>query len=265
MSGWGTWAATGAVPENWVRNGAGAPSLPLATHGPVIPNFGTGSACVRDNHVFCWDWVASHWRSTLQPALVEHVVLTALAVGIGFAVSLLSGLLAYRRVGFETPFSLVSAILYTFPSLALFQLLVPVTGLSRLTVEIALVSYTLLILFRNVVAGLRGVPGEVREAAEGMGLSRRQILARVELPLALPSIFAGLRVATVTVISLATVAAYVGYQDLGAPIFAALPTSFRTELIAAGGLAVVLAVVCDAGLVLVQRLLTPWSSRVRAV
>jgi osmoprotectant transport system permease protein len=138
-------------------------------------------------------------------------------------------------------------------------------GLNRLTVEIALVSYTLLILFRNTLEGLRGVPDEVREAAEGMGLTRRQVLAKVELPLALPAIVAGLRIATVTVISLATVAAFIDDEGLGSPIFRAIQSNvFKTELFAAGGLAVVLALLADALLVIAQRLVTPWARRQRA-
>jgi osmoprotectant transport system permease protein len=137
--------------------------------------------------------------------------------------------------------------------------------LTTLTVEIALVSYTLLIIFRNILAGLRQVPEETREAARGMGLTPNQTLVRVELPLALPAIVAGLRVATVTVISLATVAALVGInKGLGVPIFNSIQAPFNTAFIAAGGLAVALALIADALLVAVQRLATPWASARRA-
>jgi osmoprotectant transport system permease protein len=237
------------------------PVPPLAQ--TVIPKFGEGSQCVRKNHTFCWDWFSAHWGDTFRPALTQHVVLTLIAVGIGLAIALACALVAYRRRWFEGPFVVFSGILYTIPSLALFQLLVPVTGLTRTTAEIALVSYTLLILFRNILTGLREVPEETREAARGMGLTPSQSLLRVELPLALPAIVAGLRVATVTVISLATVAAFVIDQGLGAPIFAALQTSFKTEFIAAGVLAVALALAADAVLVVVQRLTTPWARRAR--
>jgi len=230
---------------------------PLAV--TVIPNFGRGSECVRANHTFCWGWFTDHWGDTFRPALTQHVVLTLIAVGVGTAIAMACALFAYRQRWFEGPFVLFSGILYTIPSLALFQLLVPITGLTTTTAEIALVSYTLLILFRNILTGLREVPEEAREAARGMGLTPGQSLLRVELPLALPAIIAGLRVATVTVISLATVAAFVIDKGLGAPIFAALQTSFKTEFIAAGGLAVALALTADALLVAVQRLLTPWA------
>lgn len=232
--------------------------------GPVIPNFGGASKCVTDNDVFCTDWVRQNWGSTLQPALVEHLKLTAIAVGIGFAIAFAVAVLA-RRIRFvEQPFSLFSAILYTIPSIALFQLLVPITGLTEATVEVALVGYTLLILFRNTLAGFRAVPEDVLEAARGMGLHSGQILWRIEVPLALPAIVAGLRIAVVTTVSLATLAAFVIPEGLGHPIFIALRDYFKTEIIAAGGLAVLLALAADALLVLTQRLLQPWAKAGRA-
>ncbi len=233
--------------------------MTAAGGGPVIPNFGTASPCITHDHPFCKSWVADNWSGTLQPALVQHVELTAIAVGIGFALALAAALVAHRLRFFEAPFSVFSAFLYTIPSLALFQLLVPFTGLTRTTVEIALVGYTLLILFRNILAGLRSVPADVLEAASGMGLTRLQTLVRVELPLALPAIVAGLRIAVVTTVSLATVAAFIIPEGLGHPIFIALRTYFKTEFIAAGGLAVAVALVADGGLVLLRRAVTPWA------
>ena len=216
---------------------------------------------MRENRTFCWGWFHDHWGDTFQPALLQHIKLTVIAVSIGFVIALAAALVAHRRGWFEGPFTVVSGILYTIPSLALFQLLVPFTGLSVTTAEIALVSYTLLILFRNILVGLRDVPEEVRESARGMGLSSRQILWRVELPLAVPAIVAGLRVAVVTVISLATVAAFVVDEGLGAPIFQSIASPFNTAFIAAGALAVLLALTADALLVGAQRLLTPWAVR----
>jgi osmoprotectant transport system permease protein len=233
--------------------------MTAADGGPVIPNFGTASQCITDNHLFCKSWVADNWSGTLQPAVVQHVELTAIAVGIGFVLAFAAALVAHRLRFFEAPFSAFSAFLYTIPSLALFQLLVPFTGLTRTTVEIALVGYTLLILFRNILAGLRSVPSDVLEAASGMGLTRLQTLVRVELPLALPAIVAGLRIAVVTTVSLATVAAFIIPEGLGHPIFIALRTYFKTEFIAAGGLAVAVALVADGGLVLLRRAVTPWA------
>ena len=229
------------------------------TNEPVIPDFGEASACVSANRTFCTDWVRENWDPVLQPALLQHVKLTVIAVAIGFAIALVAALLAHRLRAVEAPFALFSAVIYTIPSLALFQLLVPVTGLTLTTVEIALVGYTLLILFRNILTGLRSAPPEVLEAARGMGLTPTQTLLRVELPLALPAIVAGLRVAVVSTIALATVAAFVVSEGLGGPILGALRENFKTEILAAGGLAVGLAILADGLLVLAQRVLTPWA------
>lgn len=238
--------------------------IPFAA-GPVIPNFGGGSssfACERANRLFCTGWISRNWSSVLWPALLQHIVLTLIAIVIGFILSSALALLAYRRRWAERPVLIVTSVLYTIPSLALFELLEPLPGLglSRTTAEVALVSYTLLIMFRNTLTGLREVPAEVRDAAAGMGMGPRQSLLRVELPLALPAIIAGLRIATVTVISLATVASLIDNEGLGAPILTAISNEvFKTELIAAGGLAVLLALAADGLLVLAQRALTPWA------
>jgi osmoprotectant transport system permease protein len=230
--------------------------------GPVIPDFGEGSDCVTENRFFCADWVRDNWGDVIQPALIQHVKLTLIAVALGFVISFAAALLTHWLRLVERPFVAFSAIVYTIPSLALFQLLVPVTGLTVTTVEVALVGYTLLILYRNMVAGLRGVPPDVLEAARGMGYTRAQTLWRVELPLSLPAMIAGLRVAVVSTIALATVAAFVIPEGLGRPIFLALRDDFKTEILVAGGLAVVLALLADGTLVLVERWLTPWA-RVR--
>jgi osmoprotectant transport system permease protein len=231
----------------------------LAQQPPVIPNFGTGSKCETENHLFCWGWVQNHWGDTLQPALLDHLKLTVIAVAIGFVLAFAAALLANRYKPLDQPIGLFSDFLYTIPSLALFQLLVPLTGLTVTTVEIALVSYTLLILYRNFLEGLRGVPADVKEAANGMGLTPFQTLLRIDLPLATPAIFAGLRIATVSTISIATVAAFVLPEGLGYPIFTGIKQDeFKTEIIAAGGLAILFALGADAALVIVQRALTPW-------
>jgi osmoprotectant transport system permease protein len=236
-------------------------ALPLAAGGPVIPNFGGASKCIVENHQFCASWFFDNFSSRFAPRLVEHLELTGIAVGIGAVIAFTAAIIAYKQNWFETPFSLFSAFLYTIPALAFFELMVPITGLNRFSAEIALVSYTLLILFRNALTGLRGVPPPAIEAAQAMGLTPRQSLIRVELPLALPAIMAGLRIATVTTISLTTVAAYIGAGGLGEPIFDAIQTGFKTEFIAAGVLAIALAIVIDIVLVLVQRMITPWSRR----
>ena len=228
--------------------------------GPVIPNFGHGSQCEQTNGWWCTDWLRAHWGDTLQPALVQHVELSVIAIAIGFAIALVLALAGFRFRLLDAPIGFFADFLYTIPSLALFQLLVPLTGLTVTTVEIALVSYTLLILYRNIVEGLRAVPADALEAAHGMGLTPFQTLIRVELPLATPAIVAGLRIASVSTISIATVAAFVIPQGLGNPIFIALREDlFKTEILAAGGLAVALALTADALLALTQRLVTPWS------
>jgi osmoprotectant transport system permease protein len=237
----------------------------LAAAEPVIPNYGAqSSSCVVHNHLFCTDWISQNWGPILWPALRGHIVLALVAVGIGFVISMALALLAYRYGWVERPTIIVTTVLYTIPSLALFELLVAPVGPNVYSAEIALVSYTLLILFRNILTGLRDVPAEVLEAAEGMGMSRRQALLRVELPLALPAIVAGLRIAVVTIIALATIVYTIYNAGLGVPIHTALGEGpFKTELIAAGGLAILLALAADALLVLLQRLLTPWT-RARA-
>jgi osmoprotectant transport system permease protein len=233
-------------------------AAPLAQQ-TVIPKFGRGSNCVRENGTFCWDWVKDNWDSKLQPRLFEHLEITAIAILIGFAIAFGAALFAYRHGWFETPFSTVAGILFTIPSIAAFQLLLPITGINRWTILIPLISYSLLIMFRNTLTGLREVPDDVREAASGMGLTPRQALWRIELPLAVPAIVAGVRSATVTTIGLATIAALVVDEGLGVPIFEAIPTSFNTELILAGGLAIMLAVATDLVLLAAQRALTPWA------
>jgi osmoprotectant transport system permease protein len=232
-----------------------------AATGPVIPDYSAQSSqCVVHNHFFCAEWVSENWSAVLWPALRQHIVLTAIAVGIGFAISMALALAAHRFRVVERPTLLVTTFLYTIPSLALFELLVAPVGANIYAAEIALVSYTLLILFRNILTGLREVPREVLDAAEGMGMTRRQALLRVELPLALPAIVAGLRIAVVTIIALATIVYTIYDKGLGVPIHTALGEGpFKTELIAAGGLTVLLALGADALLVLAQRALTPWS------
>lgn len=233
----------------------------LAGGGPVIPNFGHGSACLTHNHWFCTSWVRQHWGDTFQPALVQHIELTVIAVGIGFGISFLLALLGFRYRLVDPPLGALTDFLYMIPSLAAFELLVPITGVNVTTIEIPLVAYTLFILYRNIVAGLNGVSAEVLESAHGMGLTRVQTFLRVELPLAAPAILAGLRIATVSTISIATVGAFLVHEGLGAPIFDALnqPDIFHTELVVAGGLTILLALVADALLALFQRAVTPWS------
>jgi osmoprotectant transport system permease protein len=210
-----------------------------------------------------WDWVFSHVPD-IRDRVVEHLILTAIAVGVGLVLSFGLSLIALRQPRAYAPVTWVAGVLYTIPSLALFALLIPYTGLSRLTAEIGLVSYTLLILIRNIVGGIRAVPPDVREAAIGMGYSRRQLLWRVELPLASAVIIAGIRVATVTTIGLVTVTALIGQGGLGFFILQGIQQFFATPLVIGAVLSVALAVVADGLLVLVQWLVTPWARGTRA-
>jgi osmoprotectant transport system permease protein len=186
--------------------------------------------------------------------------MTVIAVAVGLLISFALALLVRRLPRLYGPVIGISGTLYAIPSLALFAILVPITGLSLVTAEVALVSYTLLILVRNILAGLQGVSPDVIEAATAMGLSARQRLVRIELPIAMPVIIAGLRIATVTTIGLVTVTALIGRGGLGYLILNSginrfFPTSIYTGVV----LAVLLAVAADLLLLGIQRLLTPWT------
>ena len=205
-----------------------------------------------------WDWIGSH-VDEIALRIGEHLELTVIAVVVGLVVAFALSFIGLRIPRLYPPITWVSGILYTIPSLALFSMLVPYTGLSLLTAEIGLVSYTLLILIRNIVGGIRSVPAEVRDAARGMGYTPRQILLRIELPLALGVIFAGIRVATITTIGLVTVTALIGEGGLGYFILLGIQLFFSTPLVIGAVGSVALAVVADAALVLTQRALTPWT------
>ncbi|WP_104133897.1 ABC transporter permease [Cryobacterium sp. Y62] len=230
---------------------------------PVIPDYGQASDCVVNNGAFCVDWFIQQWPTVFWPALIEHVNLTLVAIVVGFVIAFIAALVAHRFSVVAAPLNGVSAMLYTIPPLALFQLLVPATGLTVLTAEIALVAYTLLILFSNTLNGLNGVSAEVKNAAVGMGLTRSQILRRIELPMAVPSIIGGLRIASVLTVSTATIAAFVVDAGLGSPILKAVQSPFNTQFVAAGALAVLLAFTVDGLLVLLGKTLAPWASRRR--
>lgn len=204
-----------------------------------------------------WGWIAGN-LGAIADAAVDHVVLTALAVGIGFAISLVFAVLIHRDRRFYAPISGLTGVLYTIPSLALFAILVPVTGLSLLTAEIGLVSYTLLILTRHIVAGLDGVPHEIDEAAAGMGYDASGRLLRVDLPLAVPLIIAGLRVATVTTIGLVMVTALIGEGGLGQLMLRGFNFRNYTAVYIGAIVTVAIAVVADLALIVVGRLATPW-------
>jgi osmoprotectant transport system permease protein len=212
-----------------------------------------------------WDWIADHLDDVVDKT-AQHVYLLVIPLLAGFVISFALAILAKRRPGTVGPVTAVTGLLYTIPSLAAFAVLIPITGLSPLTAIIPLTTYTLLILYVNTVAGLRSVPPEVDEAADAMGYSERARLLRVQLPLAIPLIMAGVRVAAVTTIGLVTVSAIIGGQrfgGLGQFITEGLQTNFDTKIYLGAVGSVVLAFVVDGLLVALQRLLTPWT-RVRS-
>ena len=213
------------------------------------------------NNGFCPDWIIDNYDRYVDPFL-QHVVLTLATLVIGFAISFTLALIAYRRRWLINPVTQVTGILYTIPSIAAFFLLLPLTGRGTDTALIALVAYVLLIIFRNVLTGLDNVPEETKDAGRGMGLTDRQLLWRVEIPLALPEIMAGLRIAATTTVGLATLVFFAGAGGLGEQIFADL--TFKSNVVVAGGLAVLLAVVLDGLILLVQRAITPWTRAVAA-
>ncbi|MEA2507536.1 MAG: osmoprotectant transport system permease protein [Actinomycetota bacterium] len=216
----------------------------------------TGEPLVR------WDWISQHLNLVGQ-RFIEHVELTLIAVVLGLLIAFPLAVISYRNRSVYAVVAAITGVLYTIPSLALFAIVGAYTGyLSRTTAEIGLVGYTLLILIRNIVVGLRGVPEDAREAARGMGYSDSQLLWRVELPLALPVIIGGIRLATVTTIGLVTVTAVLGLGGFGFFILDGLRTFFTTETLLGAVLSVLLAVAVDALLLLIQRALTPWNRRV---
>jgi len=220
----------------------------------------TGEGCVAENG-FCPDWIADNLDKYWAP-LGEHVFLTVVSVGIGFAIAFTLAILAHRRRWLTGPVMGVTAALFTIPSVAAFLLLLPITGRGNTTAIVALVAYTLNILFRNITTGLRNVQTEAVDAARGMGMTPGQILRRVELPLATPEILAGLRIAVTTTIGLATLAFFAGGGGLGEQIYSAQAGTggifFKSNVVVAGSLAVLLAALSDLLILTLQRLALPW-------
>jgi osmoprotectant transport system permease protein len=207
-----------------------------------------------------WSWVSDHTTEIWQ-RVQEHLELVGWSLFWGLVLALPLAVLAHRYRHLRGPALSVTGILYTIPSLAAFALLLPYTGLAQTTVIIPLTTYTLLILVRNVLAGLDGVPAEVLDAAQGMGYSEPRRLVGVELPLAVPAIMAGLRIAAVTLIGLVPVAALVGQGGLGTFMLDGFNRDFQTPLTVGTVLVVVIAIAVDALLLLVQRAVTPWDRR----
>jgi osmoprotectant transport system permease protein len=228
--------------------------LPLAQLKINKP--GGSDACAASNG-FCPDWIVHHMDRYWTP-LLEHVYLTLVPVAIGFAISMALAILAHRRRWMTGPIIGVTGVFFAIPSVSAFFLLQPITGLGYTTAIVALVSYTLLIIFRNITDGLRNVPAETRDAALGQGMTERQVLYRVELPMAVPEIMAGLRIATSTTVGLAALAVFAGAGGLGAEILRGSDKFFKSNVVVAGGLAVLLAAVLDLLILAAQRAMTPW-------
>jgi osmoprotectant transport system permease protein len=209
-----------------------------------------------------WEWITRRpgeiWART-----IEHLQMTVVAVAIGCVISAALTMMALRFRWTLGPITWIGNLLYTIPSLALFVILIPYTGLGFLTAQIALVSYTIQILVRNMVAGIHNVPASVTEAATAIGYRRVQRLWAIELPLAAPTIIAGIRIATVTVIGLVTITALIGNGGYGAFINDGLNRRFSTPIVLGGALSILLALIADALLVLLQRTVTPWTRRPR--
>ena len=220
----------------------------------------TGAGCVAENG-FCPDWIVDNIGKYWNP-LLEHLFLTLVSLGIGFVIAFSLALLAHRQRWTTGPIIGITGAMYTVPSVAAFFLLLPITGRGNLTAIVALVAYTLLILFRNITTGLRNVPPESVDAARGMGLTPNQILRRVELPLATPEILAGLRIAVTTTIGLATLAFFAGGGGLGEQIYSERAGTggifFKSNVVVAGSLAILLAAVSDLIILTLQRLALPW-------
>jgi osmoprotectant transport system permease protein len=235
----------------------GAALLPIAQNGDgFIQDRSEGAAeCVAKNDTVCVGWAIDNFDRYVTP-LLEHIVLVAVSVVAGFLIAFALALLSHRRRWLIPAVTGATGILYTLPSIALFTLLLPITGRGTLTAIIALTLYNLQIIYRNMVVGLANVPGSVRDAGSGMGMTKRQLFWRIELPLATPEIIAGLRVATVSTVAIATLAVFAGAGGLGAELYSDI--AFKTGIVVCGGLAIALALALDGLLVGTQRVLTPW-------
>ncbi|MDX6589016.1 MAG: osmoprotectant transport system permease protein [Solirubrobacterales bacterium] len=211
----------------------------------------------RTSHLFCFDWARENIDRYGTPT-VQHLEIVVLSVLLGFVVAFALALVAHRRRWLGPPLLGATGVLYTIPSVAFFFLLLPITGYGRTTAVVVLAAYALQIIYRNAMVGLANVPSSVKDAARGMGLTDRQILWRVEVPLATPEIIAGMRIATVSTVAIATLAVFIGAGGLGTQIYGSGNLTFPTSIIIAGGIAILMALVLDLVLLTVQRLTTPW-------
>ncbi|MFK0225019.1 ABC transporter permease [Streptomyces sp. NPDC090303] len=214
--------------------------------------------CLARNEWICGDYLSTR-REILTDAVVQHLQLAAAALGIALLLALPLAIAARRWRWAAGPVLGLTTLLYTIPALAMFSLLLPVYGLSAGLVVAGLVLYSLTLLVRNLLAGLRAVPEETRQAARGLGYGPIRLLLAVELPLALPAAMAGLRIAAVSAVSLVTIGAIVGHGGLGNLIYSGMNTYFKAQVLTASLLCVAIAVAADLLLLGAQRLLTPWN------
>lgn len=235
----------------------------LAAVGEVGKGFfhertsGTLPCQAKPDEIFCFDWAREHIDRFGTPTM-QHLELVLFSVLLGFAVAFALSLFAHRNRWLRPPLLAATGVLYTVPSVAFFFLLLPVTGLGRDTAIIVLAAYTLQIIYRNTMLGLANVPASVKDAARGMGLTDRQILWRVELPLATPEIIAGLRIATVSTVAIATLAVFISAGGLGTQMYGGGNLTFPTSVIIAAAIAILMALAFDAVLLGIQRFATPW-------
>jgi osmoprotectant transport system permease protein len=222
------------------------------------------SLAAATNPIIRWEWVVEEWDQVWD-AIIEHLMLTVMAMALGLLVSSLLAAIALRYRWTMTPITATTSLIYTLPSVALFALLAPVFGnLSRWTAVLPLAGYTLLILVTNIVAGFQAVPPSVRDSADGMGMSPARRVWSVDLPLAVPYIVTGIRIATVSTVGLVTVAAIIGQGGLGRLIFSGLRRAFWTPMTVGASLSIILALVLDAVILVIGLWLSPWQRRRRA-
>jgi osmoprotectant transport system permease protein len=237
--------------------------LPLAAVGEVGEGFfkkrtESNLACqASESHLFCFDWAKDHIGRYGTPTL-QQFELVIISVLIGFVIAFAFAILAHRYRPLRWPLLAGTGILFAIPSIAFFLLLLPITGRGRDTAIIALSAYTLQIIYRNVMSGLDNVPESAKDAARGMGLTERQVLWKVELPLAIPEIIGGLRIATVSTVALATLAVFAGGGGLGNDILGEANLKFPTAIVIAFVIVVLMALCFDIVLLTIQRLTTPW-------
>ena len=236
------------------------PSSAQRNPSPTSSPASSSDQCIQDNGAFCFDWIAENFSDRYVTPTLEHLYLVGISVILGFVLAMGMAVLSHRRRWLVPPFIGFTGILYTIPSVAFFFLLLPITGRGVDTALIALTAYNVQIIYRNIVAGLNNVPVGPKDAGRGMGMTARQMLWKVEFPLAVPEIVAGLRIATVSTVAIATLADFAGGGGLGSQIITGSNITFKTNILVVTVLAVGMAVIFDIIFLLAQRRLTRWQT-----